>query len=130
MFKNMRRQDFGRIQAKLFPKYFSLAAAAITILLNTVQFASRPWLLYAALAATLGNWLVIEPKASTILMERYDLENSGADDEATKDRIQTLYKTFSKMHGMSSLLNLVALCGAVGHAWFLANGMNLTMLAL
>eukprot|EP00803_Ostreobium_quekettii_P006307 evm.model.scf_1937.3 EVM.evm.TU.scf_1937.3 scf_1937:17117-21128(+) len=125
MFKNMKRQDFGRIQSKLFPKYFALAAVTIITLLNTIQLASRPWVLYGALAATLGNWLLVEPRASTILLERYGLENGGAQDEGTKARIKALQKSFGKLHGVSSLLNLVALCGAMGHAWFLARGMNL-----
>lgn len=128
MFKNMKRQDFGRIQAKLFPKYFAWSSAAIIILMSTVQYKSRPWLLIAALVATMANWLIIEPTASGVLMERYDLESSAADDPETKDKVQGLYKRFSKLHGISSLLNLVSVCGAFAYAWWLGGAANLAVL--
>lgn len=128
MFKNMKRQDFGRIQAKLFPKYFAWSSAAIIILISTVQYKSYPWILIAALAASMANWLFVEPTASGILMERYNLENSSTNDSETKDKVAGLYKQFSKLHGISSLLNLVSVCAAFAHAWWLGGTANLALL--
>ncbi len=38
MFKNMPRQMFGRVQAKLFPQYFATATAAVVLQLGTLAF--------------------------------------------------------------------------------------------
>ena len=39
MFKNMGRQSFGKIQAKLFPKYFLLSVVTLAIQMGTLKFA-------------------------------------------------------------------------------------------
>lgn len=49
---------------------------------------------------------------------RYDLENS--DTHKDKDAIDKLRKKFGAWHGLSSMLNLGALCAALAHAWWLA----------
>jgi hypothetical protein len=36
MFKNLPRQTFGKLQAKLFPQYFGLSAACITFTIATL----------------------------------------------------------------------------------------------
>ena len=40
MFKNMPRQMFGRVQAKLFPQYFATATAAVVLQMGTLAFGS------------------------------------------------------------------------------------------
>lgn len=73
----------------------------------------------AALSSTLLNLFFLEPYSTKIMFERYDLENKegGLD----TDRYKVLKKTFGKMHGMSSLSNLIALCGAVAHGFILSS---------
>ncbi len=39
MFKNMGRQAFGKLQAKLFPKYFLLSVLTLALQLGTLKFA-------------------------------------------------------------------------------------------
>ena len=59
-----------------------------------------------AVAASVANWVYIEPKATDLMFERYALENAPGEKDAAK--IKVLYKTFGKYHGISSLLNLVS----------------------
>ena len=39
MFKNMGRQAFGKVQAKLFPKYFLLSVLTLSLQIGTLKFA-------------------------------------------------------------------------------------------
>lgn len=39
MFKNMGRQSFGKIQAKLFPKYFLLSILTLALQIGTLKYA-------------------------------------------------------------------------------------------
>ena len=51
---------------------------------------------------------------------RYDLDNKEPKSDEDRTSIELLRKEFGKLHGVSSLLNLLVLCGGVAHAWFLA----------
>lgn len=66
----------------------------------------------------LANWLVVEPGATKIMLERYKLENSPNRDAA---EIKRLYKQFGKLHGLSSTLNLGSLVAAFVHGWWLSS---------
>ena len=39
MFKNMGRQQFGKLQAKLFPKYFLISVATLALQIGTLKYA-------------------------------------------------------------------------------------------
>jgi len=87
MFANMPRQMFGRVQAKMFPKYFSLTTAALLILLAGHWLYSPAGLSAAAPGVTpllwavglnVVNLLFIEPYVTKMMFERYDLENKGS----------------------------------------------------
>lgn len=125
-FRTLPRQMFGKLQSKLFPKYFTVTGAAPAFMMGTLYYlmqGSVPMhelrvLGVAALTAIL-NLGIAEPAATRVMFQRYALENAeGARDE---DAIRSLKKEFGKWHGISSLLNLVNLVCAVGHAWFLAH---------
>lgn len=126
MFKSMPRQMFGKVQAKLFPQYFALHAACVVLCAGTLAFGmgsggvGRPQALALglALAASLANLLWLEPCATKVMFQRYALENAGVRDEGA---IKALYQQFGKWHGISSLVNLVAMAGAVAHGWWLAS---------
>ena len=120
---------FGRLQAKLFPIYFTLLAA--TSVLQAATLALGPGLarpqavtLGVGLAATLLNLVVVEPASTRSMFERYELESLGA---AARDeaRVAALRKEFGKLHGLSSLLNLAAVVTAVAHGAWLAGGASL-----
>ena len=127
MYKNLPRQTFGNLQAKLFPKYFQLSTVTILTSLVTMRaFGSVATLkpvyitLALSLVATLLNLLWLEPAATEVMFERYGLENLKEKDTSITDKITDLKKQFGKWHGMSSLANLVALCGSVSHGFWLA----------
>jgi hypothetical protein len=161
MFKNLPRQTFGKLQAKLvrnnkntekrrdlflflslshthsflfhvllfflqFPKYFALSSVclilqlvSLTILSPALRLASQK-ALAISLIMTLLNQFLLEPISTSNMMERYQLEQ---DNQQTSDRYVTLKKSFGKYHGMSSLTNLIALCGGVAHAVYLATSL-------
>jgi hypothetical protein len=123
MFKNLPRKVFGKLQAKLFPKYFTLGSVTLLIQLATVQ--SMPALKVAstkalslALLMTLANQYYLEPKSTNNMMRRYELESEDGGKDT--DEYKTLKADFGKFHGMSSLTNLLALCAGVAHAVYLA----------
>jgi hypothetical protein len=74
--------------------------------------------LAVALAVTVLNQFYLEPKSTKIMFDRYEMEDvpGGKDSDAYKK----LAGDFGKFHGISSLTNLVALCGAVAHGSYLA----------
>ncbi|KAK9904742.1 hypothetical protein WJX75_001688 [Coccomyxa subellipsoidea] len=132
MFKNLPRQTFGKLQAKLFPQYFAVAIAAGVLQIGTLTFGvpggiarTQSITLGVALVSSLVNWLYIEPMATNLMFERYNLENVPGDKDAAK--IKQLYKQFGKFHGISSLLNLVALGAVVSHGWWLASKLSLSI---
>jgi hypothetical protein len=125
MFKNLPRQTFGKLQAKLFPKYFSLCS--ITIMLQIITLRSLPLKvttlvsasLGGALLATLLNQFYLEPLSTKVMLERYDLENTEGGQDT--DRYKELKASFGKLHGISSLSNLIALIGAIVYGSILSS---------
>lgn len=124
MFKNLPRQTFGKLQAKLFPMYFALISACCLVLLATTKVgvmsaAATPkvtGVLALGLVTALSNLLFIEPKATSVLFKRYELENSGnAEPEARK----ALTKSFGALHGLSSVANLGNLAASFAHTVWL-----------
>ena len=79
--------------------------------------------LLVALAMTLLNQFMLEPKSTKIMFERYDLDNSDDPNVQETEEYKTLKASFGKLHGMSSLANLIALCGAAVHGVCLASAL-------
>lgn len=73
-----------------------------------------------AFAATLLNLVYLEPKSTSVMFDRYRLEDEGKRDS---EEYKTKAKSFGMLHGTSSLANLVALCGGVIHGVRLASGL-------
>lgn len=127
-FRTLPRQMFGTLQSKLFPKYFTVTGAAPAFMMASLYYMTQgavPMhemkLLGLSVLTAVANLAIAEPAATKVMFERYALENQeGQRDE---EKIRTLKKQFGKWHGISSLLNLVNLVCAVGHAWFLAHCM-------
>ena len=75
-----------------------------------------------AFITTLLNLLYLEPKSTSVMFDRYALEDDGKRDT---DEYKLKAKTFGKLHGISSLTNLVALCAGVVHGVRLASSLAL-----
>ena len=76
-----------------------------------------------SLAMTLLNQFYLEPKSTKIMFDRYDLENSEDPNVMETDEYKALKSSFGKLHGMSSLTNLIALIGATVHGVCLASAL-------
>jgi len=74
-----------------------------------------------SLVATLANLLYLEPEATSVMFERYERENQGVKEPAVDKELKA---KFSKLHGLSSLANLVALVGLVAHGTLLASRLS------
>ena len=70
---------------------------------------------------SLVDQFYLEPKSTKIMFARYDMENSDDPDAKTSPEYKKLASQFGQFHGMSSLTNLVALCAAVAHGYFLGS---------
>jgi hypothetical protein len=73
-----------------------------------------------SLVMTLLNQFILEPKSTSVMFERYELENAGDSETKNRDAYKKLAAQFGKLHGMSSLTNLIALCGAAVHGFYLS----------
>lgn len=69
---------------------------------------------------TLLNLLYLEPTSTKVMFDRYSLEDDGKRDS---EEYSQKAKAFGKLHGMSSLANLVSLCGGIVHGVRLASGL-------
>ncbi|KAF5837337.1 hypothetical protein DUNSADRAFT_4496 [Dunaliella salina] len=145
MFKNLPRQTFGMLQSKLFPKYFALTTCCNAVLLGSilipalhakpsaltdVQQLPAPVLhtaivLGVALLCSAANMFYVGPVSTELMLERYAIDNKEQKTEEDSKKVQSLYKQFSKYHGVSSLLNLVITGVAFYHGWFLASALSL-----
>lgn len=126
MFKNLPRRTFGKIQSKLFPLYFQLNSLMVGVQILTltampdVLSKTSEVSLAVAFVATLLNLLYLEPKSTRVMFDRYSLEDDG---KRESEEYSKLAKSFGKLHGMSSLANLIALCGGIVHGVRLASGL-------
>lgn len=131
-FKNLPRQTFGQLQAKLFPKYFqvltiSLAAALLTLpstgFKRTSGSHANLWTLIVALLPNIANLVAIEPATTATMYKRHKLERIADSDKASHDAMKSkpeyksLSKKFGMLHGLSSLANLTTVAAAHVHLW-------------
>eukprot|EP00897_Mesotaenium_endlicherianum_P001403 jgi/Mesen1/1290/ME000013S00784 len=142
MFKNLPRHQFGNLQTKMFPAYFTLVITCTSIclaaftLLHPYEGASKgeKWqLMYlgTTLICTLFNLTVMEPLTTKIMLERHKIERQegiGQEIGSSKNKevakrnkdLAAMNKKFGKVHGISSLVNLASVGGLVAHMWYLA----------
>jgi len=76
--------------------------------------------LAVSFVSTLLNLLYLEPTSTKVMFDRYQLEDDGKKDS---DEYSEKAKSFGKLHGMSSLANLVSLLGGLIHGVRLASGL-------
>mmetsp|Transcript_19855 Transcript_19855/g.60172 ORF Transcript_19855/g.60172 Transcript_19855/m.60172 type:complete len:261 (-) Transcript_19855:25-807(-) len=123
MYKNLPRKTFGNLQSKLFPQYFRFGVFAVLVELVTARAlgmatANITKMLVTGLVAGVLNLWFIEPKSTKIMFERYALEVKG---QQETPRYKKLVGAFNRFHGLSSAVNLVALCAAVAYSFTLGS---------
>lgn len=123
-----RRVLFPSIVRNLNTKCISHAATLFLMQLITLSrlprfTAAASRVLGLSLVMTLLNQFWLEPTSTKIMFSRYALENN--DDPNVKDssEYKKLAASFGKLHGISSLTNLIALVGSAVHGVYLASAM-------
>jgi hypothetical protein len=128
MFNNLPRHVFGRLQSKLFPAYFQFSTLCIVISILTSSKEKSGVLLYLILSAILANLLYLEPQTTKVMYQRHAVEKRlgtghevgqlRPDDpvKANDPDLRKLSKKFGMLHGISTLLNLIAL--GIGCVWY------------
>ncbi|KAJ7298860.1 hypothetical protein O6H91_18G075800 [Diphasiastrum complanatum] len=147
MFRHMPRHQFGNLQSKLFPVYFRLVAVCAAACV--ASFATlHPWSsatsrermqivsLVLSLTSTLLNLIIFEPLTIKIMKERHKVEREesiGSEVGVSKNleaakrnpQLAKINKKFGKVHGLSSLSNLLSFGGFAIHSWYLASRLTL-----
>ncbi|KAG9078867.1 hypothetical protein FS749_009078 [Ceratobasidium sp. UAMH 11750] len=133
-FRALPRQQFGMLQFKTFPIFFS-TSTAITALLLSIWTMSHPevratplnlgspvvlqaWFLISALVSHGLNLLYLGPKTSEVMFERHKLERSEkkqSSDPTASAEMKALNKQFGVLHGISSLVNLLSFLCMLSH---------------
>ncbi|KAI3980699.1 hypothetical protein MKX01_025264 [Papaver californicum] len=147
MFKNLPRHQFGNLQSKMFPAYFSVVTVCSTLSLASFGYL-HPWkssataeryqlgFLLSGLAFNLSNLLVFTPMTIEMMKQRHKIEreeNIGEEVGWTKNRdvakknpkLAAMNKKFGMIHGLSSLANILFFGSLAMHSWYLAGKMNL-----
>lgn len=142
MFKHLPRHQFGNLQSKMFPAYFSLVAVCAAICVSGFALL-HPWrastfadksqivCLTFSLVSTLSNILVFTPMTMQTMRERHKVEREESighevglskNKEAAKrnPKLAELNRKFGMIHGLSSLANLFSFGGFAVHSWYLA----------
>ncbi|KAL4038902.1 hypothetical protein IC575_002539 [Cucumis melo] len=147
MFKNLPRHQFGNLQSKMFPAYFSMVG--ICCATSVAAFAYlHPWksaetseryqlgFLISAFAFNLANLFVFTPMTIELMKQRHKVEresNIGEEVGWSKNvevakvnpKLAAMNKKFGMIHGLSSLANILAFGSLAMHSWYLAGKLNL-----
>lgn len=164
MFKNLPRHVFGKLQSKMFPRYFqfsliTMVLSSISWLLWTLAITKHgnrlkqstlseeiidvvtdnqtPVILhFSILVCICVNLLYFEPQTTSTMFRRHVIEKKmGTGHEIgairpTDPKILEAYnedgelkkinRRFGVLHGMSTTINLIALCLGVAHLFWVA----------
>ncbi|GLJ09054.1 hypothetical protein SUGI_0100930 [Cryptomeria japonica] len=143
MFRTLPRHQFGNLQGKMFPAYFSMVAVCGAICLAAFSL-MHPWasassvekfqtgLLVSSLVFTLTNIFIFMPMTMDMMRARHKIEreeNIGNEVGLTKNhevakrnpKLAEINKKFGMIHGLSSLANLLSFGGLAMHSWYLAD---------
>ncbi|XP_051118945.1 uncharacterized protein LOC127243115 [Andrographis paniculata] len=146
MFKNLPRHQFGNLQSKMFPAYFSLVGVCCAVAVGAFGYL-HPWktsspsekyqlvFLLAGFVFSLINLVIFTPMTIEMMKQRHKVEREanigqevgGAKNQevAKKDpRLASMNKKFGMIHGLSSLANLMSFGSLAVHSWYLAGKIN------
>ena len=141
-FRALPRQQFGLLQSRLFPIFFSSAAGVTATLLGiwaaiheevrTDTFNPKSpvvlqaWILAITVLCYSSNLFYLGPKTSEIMFQRHRLERAEKkqySDPTASAEMKALNKQFGALHGISSLINLFSFFCLVAHGvWIGSRG--------
>ncbi|KAL8544916.1 hypothetical protein ACS0TY_005215 [Phlomoides rotata] len=147
MFKNLPRHQFGNLQSKMFPAYFSMVGVCCAVAVGSFGYL-HPWktsgatekyqlgFLLAAFAFNLSNLIIFTPMTIEMMKQRHKIEreeNIGEEVGWTKNKevakknpkLAAMNKKFGMIHGLSSLANIFSFGSLAIHSWYLAGKLDL-----
>jgi len=147
MFKNLPRHQFGNLQSKMFPAYFSMVGVCCGTSVACFGYL-HPWkssstvekyqlvFLLSALFFNLSNLFVFTPMTVGMMKERHKIEreeNIGEEVGWSKNKetakvnpkLAAMNKKFGMIHGLSSLANIFSFGSLALHSWYLAGKIDL-----
>ncbi|WOL16436.1 transmembrane protein 205-like [Canna indica] len=147
MFKNLPRHQFGHLQSKMFPAYFTVISVCSAV--SVAGFAYiHPWgsassveryqlgFLLSALGFNLSNLIVFTPMTIEMMKKRHKIErdlsigeevgwSKNVEVAKTNPQLAAMNKKFGMIHGLSSLANIMAFGSLAMHSWYLAGKIQL-----
>ncbi|KAF8251784.1 hypothetical protein K440DRAFT_658434 [Wilcoxina mikolae CBS 423.85] len=136
-FRALPRPQFSQLQQKIFPIYFSMQTALPLIVLLTHPTAPYSELLSTETAAPMlatfltsaANLGIVGPATTSVMRERKrqeTIEGNKYYDEGEKSEAMTeLNRRFAKLHGASSVLNLVGFVSTVVYGFALGGHLKM-----
>lgn len=115
-FFNLYILRFSRTMASYHLQIVTLKGLTASAAVNIIAKSTKS--LIVALVMTLLNQFIIEPMTTNNMLRRYELEDT--ENGKNTDEYKALKANFGKFHGISSLTNLVALCAAAAHGFYLS----------
>ncbi|KAI0876089.1 hypothetical protein GGS24DRAFT_453005 [Hypoxylon argillaceum] len=134
-FKVLERRQFAILQRAVFPAYFGIQTVAPVVLaltypggagrvaalpqgINGVLHPANRWGVLVPLTAVfvtgLANWVYFLPETNKVTALRRQQEIKDSKDKTPKSKeMKALNKKFGKLHGYSSLFNLVTFVATV-----------------
>ncbi|KAH9608872.1 hypothetical protein KSS87_002361 [Heliosperma pusillum] len=147
MFKNLPRHQFGNLQSKMFPAYFTMVGICCAVSMAAFGYL-HPWksasstekyqlgFLGFAFFFNLTNLVIFTPMTIEMMKQRHKVErenNVGEEVGWSKNKevaksnpqLASMNKKFGMIHGLSSLANIFAFGCLAMHSWYLAGKLNL-----
>ena len=147
MFKNLPRHQFGNLQSKMFPAYFTMVGICLAVSAGSFGYL-HPWssssvtdkyqlgFLLSSFAFNLTNLFVFTPMTIEMMKQRHKVEreqNIGEEVGWSKNvqvakvnpKLAAMNKKFGMIHGLSSLANIFAFGSLAMHSWYLAGRLDL-----
>ncbi|EAU93139.2 hypothetical protein CC1G_10507 [Coprinopsis cinerea okayama7 len=144
-FRTLPRQQFGALQHKTFPVYFTqsiaLSAALLSIWISKhpsvlanlhqprLADVAQAYALATVILAQGSNLFVVGPWTSKVMFKRHKLEKEEGvqyNDPKASAQMKALTKQFGALHGVSSLFNLLAVIALGLHGLWLGNATSLS----
>ncbi|KAJ1402418.1 hypothetical protein SESBI_28110 [Sesbania bispinosa] len=139
MFKNLPRHQFGNLQSKMFPAYFSMVGVCGAISVASFGYL-HPWktsstaekyqlgFLLSHFAFNLTNLFVFTPMTIEMMKQRHKVERENNIGEEvgwsknvevakTNPKLAAMNKKFGMIHGLSSLANIMSFGSLAIHSW-------------
>ncbi|KAI5950991.1 hypothetical protein KGF54_004065 [Candida jiufengensis] len=115
LFKELTREEFSKVQSKVFPTYFKFQILSPLVLALITPFAYCPFTVGTLTLSSLTgllNLFALEPKCHAIKEERIKLvaiKKDKKENQEPTDEMAALNTQFGRWHGLSTLVNTLSI---------------------